>query len=402
MKEILNIKNDFPVLVNNKDLVYLDSGATSLKPYCVLNKMDEYYTKYGVNVNRGVYDLSYQATDEYEKTREVVAEFLNCDSREVVYTKGASNGLNMLALSIGYNMINEGDEIITSELEHHSSFLPWQQIAKNKNATIKFVPLNDEGRITVENFLKVLSNKTKVVCLTHASNVMGYVTPIKEIIKEAHKVGAIVIVDGAQSVPHIKVDVKELDCDFLAFSAHKMLGPTGFGLVYGKYNILSKIKPVEYGGDMIEEVYKDSSIYKEAPYCFETGTPPIAEAIGFSEAIKYLNNIGFDKIESHVKDLTDYCLDKLSTIEGITIYNKTTDVGIITFNINNVHPHDASAILNEDLICVRAGHHCAKLITSWLGVNSTLRACLYIYNTHEDVDKFVESIKRCVEYFKEW
>ena len=402
MNNLLNIRSDFDVLNNNKDLVYLDSSATSLKPKCVVDKINEYYNNYGVNVNRGVYQLSYKATEEYEETRGIVAAFLNASEEEIVFTKGASNGLNMIAASYGMDNISEGDEIITSELEHHSSLLPWIRVAEKKNAKIVYVPLDKDGRITVENFKKVLTNKTKVVALTHISNVMGYITPIEEIIVQAHEVGAIVIVDGAQSVPHIKIDVKKMDCDFFIFSAHKMLGPTGFGIIYGKKKILKKMRPIEYGGDMIESVSKDKVIYKPSPYCFETGTPAIAEGIAFKESIKYLNNIGMDKVQEHEKILHEYALDKLSKIEGITIYNPKADIGIITFNINRIHPHDSSMIFDENNVCLRAGHHCAELLSRWIGINGTLRASIYIYNNYEDIDRFIEAVKQAVEMFKEW
>ncbi len=400
--KILNLKKDFPVLVNNPELAYLDSGASSLKPKCVIDKLDEYYNKYGVNVNRGVYKLSYQATVEYEETREVVAKFLNAKPNEIVFTKGASNGLNMLAQSYGLDNIVEGDEIITSELEHHSNGLPWLNVAKRKKATLKYIELDNEGRITVENFKKVLSNKTKVVALTYVSNVMGYITPVEEIIKLAHEVGAVVILDAAQAVPHMQIDVKKLDVDFLAFSAHKILGPTGFGILYGKYKYLKNMEPVEFGGDMNDNVELFDVTYKDAPYKFETGTPPIAEAIAFKEAIKYINEIGYDKIQEHEKVLLDYAMNKLKQIEGIEIYNPTTETGIISFNVIGIHPHDVATIYDEKNIALRAGHHCAQLITKWLGCTGTLRATIYLYNDYEDIDRFVDATKEAAEYFKEW
>ena len=271
--KLLNVKKDFPVLTNNENLIYLDTGATSLKPKSVIDKMNEYYNNYGVNVNRGVYELSYKATDEYEQTRVLTAKFINSNVKEVVFTKGASNGLNLVALSYGMKNVNEGDEIIISELEHHSNGLPWQNVAKVKNATLKYVELDNEGRITIENFKKVLSSKTKVVALTYVSNVMGYITPVKEIIKLAHEVGAVVVIDAAQAVPHMKIDVKDLDVDFLAFSAHKMMGPTGFGILFGKYKLLKTMEPIEFGGDMNDNVELYDVTYKDAPYRFETGTP---------------------------------------------------------------------------------------------------------------------------------
>lgn len=397
-----DIKNDFPVLVNNPSLIYLDTCATALKPQIVIDKLNEYYQKYGVNVNRGVYGLSYQATVEYEETRTITSKFLNAKAKEIVFTKGASNGLNLVASSYGLNFINEGDEIITSELEHHSNVIPWQNVAKKKNATLKFIELDSTGRITVDAFKKVLTSKTKVVALTYISNVMGYVTPIKEIIELAHTVGAIVVVDAAQAVPHMKIDVKELDVDFLAFSAHKMLGPTGFGILYGKYHLLQQMEPIEFGGDMNDNVDLYESHYKDAPYKFETGTPPIAEAIAFKEAIKYLENYGYENIKQNEKELTSYVINELSKIENITIYNPTVETGTIAFNINNVHPHDAATFFGEYNIAMRAGHHCAQLITKWLECVGTLRVCFYIYNNIDDAKKFIEAAKAAAEYFKEW
>lgn len=402
MAKLLDVKKDFPVLVNNPNLSYLDTGATALKPYQVINKMDEYYKEYGVNVNRGVYKLSYQATLEYEETRTLTAKFLNAREKEIVFTKGATNALNMVALGFGMNYINEGDEIITSELEHHSNVLPWVNVAKKKNATIKYIPLDSTGRITIEGFLQVLSDKTKVIALTYVSNVMGYITPIKEIIKIAHEKGIIVVVDAAQAVPHMKIDVKELDCDFLAFSAHKMMGPTGFGILYGKYKYLKQMEPVEYGGDMIDTVDKYENEAKDAPFKFEAGTPAIAEAIAFKEAIKYIESIGYENIQAHEAELLSYAKEKLKDIEGITIYNKDAETGIISFNVNKAHPHDVATIFDENEVCLRAGHHCAQLITKWLECIGTLRACIYIYNDYQDIDKFVEAIKVAVKYFEEW
>lgn len=402
MAKLLDVKKDFPVLVNNPNLSYLDTGATALKPYQVINKMDEYYKEYGVNVNRGVYKLSYQATLEYEETRTLTAKFLNAREKEIVFTKGATNALNMVALGFGMNYINEGDEIITSELEHHSNVLPWVNVAKKKNANIKYIPLDSTGRITIEGFLQVLSDKTKVIALTYVSNVMGYITPIKEIIKIAHEKGIIVVVDAAQAVPHMKIDVKELDCDFLAFSAHKMMGPTGFGILYGKYKYLKQMEPVEYGGDMIDTVDKYENEAKDAPFKFEAGTPAIAEAIAFKEAIKYIESIGYENIQAHEAELLSYAKEKLKDIEGITIYNKDAETGIISFNVNKAHPHDAATIFDENEVCLRAGHHCAQLITKWLECIGTLRACIYIYNDYQDIDKFVEAIKVAVKYFEEW
>lgn len=396
----LKIRKDFKIYDNNPNLVYMDNGATSLKPECVLNKMEEYYHEYGVNIHRGVYHLSYQATEEYDIARSKVAKFINARDDEVIFVRNASEALNLCALTYGKKYLNSGDEIITSELDHHSCILPWMQIAKEKNATIKYIPLSSEGRITVDSFVNTLTDKTKVVALNYYSNVMGYECPIKEIIKIAHERNIMVLVDAAQAVAHTKVDVKDLDCDFLAFSGHKMMGPTGVGILYGKKEILKKLSPLYYGGDMNEEVYKDSVEVKEVPYRFETGTPAIAEGIGLGAAIDYITSIGFDEIHDYTMSLYNYTIKKLEKIDGVIIYNKSPELPIIAFNIEGVHPHDAATIFDEAGICLRAGHHCAQLLTKWLNCVGTLRGSFYIYNTYEDCDKFIETVKNAVEFFK--
>lgn len=396
-----NLKEDFPVLNNNKDLVYLDSAASSIKPKCVIDAIDYYYNNLSVNVNRGVYALSYQATDMYEDTRKKVAEFINSKEEEIVFTRGASASLNLVAQSFEC-YINEGDEIITSELEHHSSIMPWMNVANKKKAIIKYIPLDDDNKITIENFKKVLTKKTKVVAINHVSNVIGYTTPIKEIVKLAHEVGAIVTVDGAQSIPHMKIDVKELDCDFFSFSAHKMLGPSGLGVLYGKYDLLQKMPPVEFGGDMADMVYLEEMTFKNAPYKFETGTPLISEVISFKAALEYLERIGMDNIRSHELELKKYAKEVLKDIKGVTFYNLDSDSGLITFNIDGVHPHDAASIFDKNKVCVRAGYHCAQLITRHINQFSTIRASLYLYNTKEDIDKLKESIIEARDYFNKF
>lgn len=393
------IRKDFPVLRDNPNLAYLDNAAMALKPDKVINAVDNYYSKLGVNVHRGVYKLSYEATDLYEEARHKVSKFINADFEEVVFTRGASASLNLVASSYGLNFLKEGDEIITSELEHHSSHMPWSNVANITGAKVKYVPLNEEGRITIEAFKSVLSDKTKVVALTYVSNVMGYVTPIKEIIKLAHEAGAIVSVDGAQAIPHMKVDVKELDCDFLSFSGHKLCGPTGIGVLYGKRELLEKMPPIEFGGDMADTVMKDSMTYKSAPYKFETGTPIIAGAIGLGEACEYLDSIGLDNIAKYEYMLKEEALKGLKNIPGLKIYNESCETGIISFNIDGVHPHDAASVFDKNDVCIRAGHHCAQLITSWLDTIGTVRASFYFYNTLEDVEKFVKSVKEASEFF---
>lgn len=400
MININDIKKEFDIFENNKDLVYLDSGATSLKPKRVLNKMDEYYEKYGVNIHRGVYELSYLATLEYEKAREKVARFINCKPEEVVFTKNVSEGLNQICLMLG-ELLGDDYDVLTTELEHHSSFLPWQHLSKSKNINVNFIELSDSGRITYQNFLKALTLNAKVLAITYVSNVMGYITDIKPIIEECHKKGIIVILDAAQAVQHFEIDVKDLDCDFLAFSGHKMFGPTGIGAFYGKYELLKQLDPVYYGGDMNAEVSKDETILKEIPYRFETGTPAIAEIIGLGEAIDFIEEIGFNAIKAKEKELRDYLFKQIKDVKGITVYNVDSDEAILLYNINGVHPHDAASFYDEAHICVRAGHHCAQLVSKWLGVDGTLRASLYIYNTKEDIDKFIEVTKYIVGFFNE-
>ena len=400
MLDTIKIRKDFKIYNNNPDLVYLDNGATSLKPSCVLDKMNEYYNNYGVNIHRGVYTLSYKATDEYDITRDKISKFINAKrSEEIIFVRNCSEALNLVALIYGEQVLNEGDTIITSELEQHSSVLPWQNLAKKKKLNLKYIELNEDGRITFDNFKKAFDNSVKVVALNYFSNVMGYMTPLKEITKYSHEHNAIVIVDAAQAVAHHKVDVQDLDCDFLAFSGHKMMGPTGIGVLYGKYAILKKLKPLYYGGDMNEDVTKYNVEVKDAPWGFETGTPAIAEVLGLGEAVEYINRIGYDKIKEHSFSLYNYTMEKLKDIKGITIYNKNPELPIISFNINNVHPHDAATIFDEANVCLRAGHHCAQLLTKWLHVPGTLRGSFYIYNDFNDCDRFVMKVKEAVEFF---
>ncbi len=391
-------KNDFPLLRENPNLSYLDSAAMALKPDCVINSVDNYYRKYGCNVHRGVYELSYEATELYENARKTIAEFLNADIEEIIFTRGTTSSLNLVASSYS-SFINEGDEIITTELEHHSSHMPWFNVAKKKKAIIKYVSLNNDNRITLEEFKKVLTKNTKVVAITYVSNVMGFITPLKEIIKLAHEYNAKVIVDAAQAVPHMNVDVKDLDCDFLAFSGHKICGPTGIGVLYGKKELLNMMDPIEFGGDMADEVDMDNQTYKTIPYKFEAGTPIIAGAIGMAEAIKYVSNIGLSNINIYEYELKQKATNELSKIDGITIYNKTAETGIIAFNIDGVHPHDAASVFDNNNVCIRAGHHCAQLITKHLGVLGTIRASFYFYNDMNDVNNFIKAVKEAKDFF---
>ena len=399
MLNVAKLREDFPVLNDNPNLAYLDNAASTLKPKCVIDEVDNYYNKMGVNVHRGVYKLSYLATDAYEEARSKVANFINADFEEIVFTRGASSALNLVALSYGMKYLKPGDEVITTELEHHSSCMPWLNVCNQTGATLKYVPLDSEGRITVEAFKSVLTEKTKVVAITYVSNVMGYITPIREIIELAHSVGAIVSLDGAQAVPHMDVDVKELDCDFLSFSGHKLCGPTGIGVLYGKKELLALMPPVEFGGDMADDVNPFEMTYKDAPYRFETGTPIIAEAIGLGKACEYIKSIGLKNIAEYEYFLKQKAIEGLKNIPNIVIYNETAETGIIAFNVKDVHPHDAASVFDNNDVCIRAGHHCAQLIIKWLKTFGTLRASFYFYNTLEDVEKFIESVKEAQEFF---
>ena len=392
------IKSDFPQLKSGHS--YLDSAAMSLKPSRVIETIDDYYRRLSVNVHRGLYDASVEATKMYEASRDIIAAFINASREETIFTRGTTDSLNMIALALSEKFVGPEDEIITSELEHHSSFLPWQVIAMKKGAALRFVPLNEEGRISVENFKKVLCERTKIVALTYVSNVMGYVTPIEEITRLAHEVGAIVIVDAAQAVPHFTVDVKKIDADFLAFSGHKMLGPTGIGILYGKKKWLEMLEPVEYGGDMNEEVGKELSTWKEPPYRYEAGTMPVAEAIGLGEAVKCLEDYGMENIARREKEVLASAISRMKKIDGVEIYNQGTDTGIIAFNLKNVPSHDAVSFYAENGVDIRAGHHCAQLVTKWLGIPSCLRASFYLYSDESDAIRLAEVTEKAVGYFQ--
>lgn len=400
MLNVEKLRSDFKLFKENPHLTYLDNAASTLKPTCVIDAIDNYYNNLGVNVHRGVYKLSYLATDAYEEARQKIADFINAKFEEIVFTRGASSALNLVAMSYGLNNLKADDEVITTELEHHSNCMPWQFVCGKTKAKLKYVPLDEQGRITIEAFKSVLTPKTKVVAITYVSNVMGYITPIKEIINLAHSVGAIVIVDGAQAVPHMCIDVKDLDCDFLAFSGHKMCGPTGIGVLYGKYDLLQNMQPIEFGGDMADDVNLYSMTFKDAPYRFETGTPIIAGAIGLGKAVEYIKSIGLDEIAQYEYYLKEKAVNELKKIPNIKIYNETAETGIISFNIEGVHPHDAASVFDNNDVCIRAGHHCAQLIIKWLKTYGTLRASFYFYNTIEDVNKFVASVKEAQEFFQ--
>ncbi|MEG1288514.1 MAG: cysteine desulfurase [Bacilli bacterium] len=386
-------REDFPML--NKDIIYLDNGATSLKPACVIKKMVEYYEEYSANAHRGDYDISYRVDLEYENARDIVTNFINAkDKSEVVFTSGATQSLNMIATGFFANIVEAGDEIIITTSEHASNVLPWFRLAREKGCIIKYIPLDIDYHVTVENFKKVLTPKTKIISIAGITNVVGDVRPIKEITKLAHELNIFVVVDGAQSVPHLKTDVQDLDIDFLAFSGHKILGPTGVGVLYGKKELLEELIPVNLGGGMNESFDNESEVYlKELPTRLEAGTPNIAGVIGLGEAIKYIESIGIDKIRDRELHLRKYLIEKIVNIPHIDIINLEADSGIVTFNIDGIFSQDVAYYLNKYGICVRAGNHCAKILKNVTGVTNTLRVSLYFYNTESEIDALVELLK---------
>jgi len=391
-------RQDFPQIKPGR--IYLDSAAMSLKPRSVIEAVEGYYSDFSVNVHRSLYQESIEATNLYEGARTKVAAFINAFPEEIVFTRGATAALNFVAMAYGMQNLKEGDEIITSELEHHSSILPWREVAKKTGAKIKYLPLTETGKITVLNFKKVLSDKTRVVALTHASNVLGYLTPIAEIISLAHQKKAITVIDCAQSVSSERIDVKKLDVDFLAFSGHKMLAPTGIGVLFGKKGLLNNLEPIEFGGDMNDFVTIEGATWKDSPYRFEAGTMPIASAIGLRAAIEYLELAGLDKIDQHLKDLYHYAIAGLKNIPGVKIYNPEADKGIITFNLEGVPAHDAVSYYAEMGIMIRSGHHCAQLVSAFFGIDSSLRASFHLYTTKEDIDRFLEVSQAAVDFFR--
>ncbi|ART77899.1 cysteine desulfurase [Sutcliffiella horikoshii] len=400
---IQEIRQQFPILhqeVNGNPLVYLDSAATSQKPLAVIEALEKYYKGYNSNVHRGVHTLGTRATDGYEGARDKVKNFINAAHREeIVFTRGTTTALNLVAGSYARTNLTEGDEIVITYMEHHSNIIPWQQAAKATGATLKYIPLTEDGSLSLSDVEATITENTKIVSIMQISNVLGTINPIKEIAEIAHKNGAIMVVDGAQSTPHMKVDVQDLDCDFFALSGHKMGAPTGIGALYGKKHLLENMEPIEFGGEMIDFVGLQESTWKELPWKFEGGTPIIAGAIGLGAAIDFLEQVGMDNILAHEHKLADYAMNRMSEIEGITIYGPQKRAGLVTFNIDDVHPHDVATVLDAEGIAVRAGHHCAQPLMKYLNVSSTARASFYLYNTEEEIDKLVASLVKTKEYF---
>lgn len=398
------IKEQFPILhqeINGHPLVYLDSAASSQKPIAVLEALKHYYEWDNANVHRGVHTLGSRATDDYEGAREKVAKFIGAShTEEIIFTRGTTTALNIVASSYGPAVLQEGDEIVITPMEHHSNLIPWQQLALRTKAVLKFIPLQPDGHVTLEDVEKTITNRTKIVSIAYVSNVLGVVNPVKQIAEIAHRHGAVIVVDGAQSTPHMKVNMQDLDCDFYAFSGHKMCAPTGIGVLYGKKTLLESMEPVEFGGEMINDVGLYESTWKELPYKFEGGTPIIAGAVGLGAAIDFLEAIGMDEIHRHETKLAMYAMDRLSEIEGITLYGpRDREVGLVTFNLLDVHPHDVATVLDASGIAVRAGHHCCQPLMRWLQVNSTVRASLYLYNTEQDIDALAKALIQTKEYF---
>ncbi|ARM74053.1 SufD subfamily cysteine desulfurase [Listeria monocytogenes] len=406
MIDIQKIRADFPILaqeINEKPLAYLDNAATSQKPKQVIEALTHYYEFDNANVHRGVHTLAARATDAYESARGKVAKFIHArEVAEIIFTRGTTSAINLVVDSYAEANIEAGDEIVISYLEHHSNLIPWQQLAKRKGAVLKYIELEEDGTISVDQAKKAIGEKTKIVALAHVSNVLGTITPIKEIAAIAHQFGAVILVDGAQAVPHMEVDVVDLDADFYAFSGHKMMAPTGIGALYGKRELLDAMEPTEFGGEMIDFVELYDSTWKELPWKFEAGTPIIGGAIALGAAIDYLAEVGLENIHAHEQALASYAMEEMSKIEGITIYgpkDASKRCGLVTFNLEGAHPHDIATILDEDGVAIRAGHHCAQPLMKWLDVSSTARASFYIYNTKEEIDALIDGLKLTKEYF---
>lgn len=394
-------KNDFPIfsqLINGKPLIYLDSAATAQKPLTVIDALTEYYQCYNANVHRGVYALSSRATEAYEKTREMIKNFIHAeDAKQIIFTKGATESINLVAESFGQLMIKEGDEIIVSEMEHHANIIPWQMLCKKSGAKLKIIPVQDDGTLNIESFVQLLNSKTKLVALTHVSHVLGTINPIKEMIQIAHTKEIAVLIDGAQAIAHLPVNVQDLDCDFYIFSGHKLYGPTGVGILYGKAKWLEKMPPYQTGGQMIKHVSFNYTEFADSPHKFEAGTPPIAQAIGLGKAIEYINHIGFAAIRAHENQLTGYLYERLQSLPNIRVLGSAKSrIGLFSFVMNNIHAHDIATILDTEGIAVRAGHHCAMPLMERFNVPASVRISLGLYNDNADIDHLIEALKKSI------
>ena len=403
MLDVKNIKNDFPIFKSKeKNFIYLDSASTSQKPQSVIDSVSSYYDSYSANIHRALYEIGEKATDKYESVREKVKQFMNVpDSHSIIFSSGTTESINLIAYAWGTKNLNNDDHILITEMEHHSNLIPWQLLSSRSNASLDYILLNNDGTLELESLEKKILSKTKIISVSHQSNVFGTINPINKIIDEAKKVGAITVIDGAQAVPHMKVDIENLGCDFYAFSGHKMLGPTGVGVLIGRKTILEKMDPFMGGGEMINTVTMEKSTWNDVPWKFEAGTPNIAQVIGLGAAIDYIEKIGIENIHQHEQALLKYGLDILSQNENIVLYGNPEIRGaVIPFNVKNVHPHDLAKFLDTDGICIRAGHHCTQPIMNRLGINATARASFYIYNTKNDIEKLGDSIKKTADIFK--
>src|SRR3989344_574001 len=400
--DIESIRKDFPILqrkVHNKPLVYFDNAATSQKPRHVIEAIDFYYKNYNANIHRSIHELGEEATEKYEEAHQKTADFINADSyQNIVFTKNTTESLNLLAYSLTAKL-KKGDEIVISEMEHHSNFVPWQQLAKQRGLKLKFIKINKNGELDNDSINQNITKKTRIVSLTHVSNVLGTINPIEKIINIAHENNALMVVDGAQAAPHMPVDVKKLDADFYAFSGHKMLGPTGIGVLYGKKELLEEMQPFLYGGEMIREVKFDDTKFNDLPWKFEAGTMNIAEGIGLGAAIDYLKKIGMEQIHKRDKELVENAIEKLQELDWITIYGPKERGAVISFNVKGVHAHDVSQILDSEGVAIRAGHHCCMPLMSVLGVAATARASFYLYNTEQEIDTFINAIHKVKNIF---
>ena len=406
---IENIRKDFPILDirvrDNKPLVYLDNASTTQKPKQVIDTITNYYNNYNANIHRSVYSIAEKATEAYEKTRDKVAKFINAPKREeIIFVRGTTEGINLVAYAWGRKNIKEGDIIVTTEYEHHSNIVPWQLLVKEKGAKLEYIGVDDDGELILDQLDKYLATgKVKLVTFSLMSNVLGTISDYEKIISKCKQAGVKTLVDAAQAVPHMRVDLEKLGCDFFAFSGHKMLGPTGVGVLWVKKEVLETMDPFHGGGDMIREVHKYETTWNDLPYKFEAGTPNIADVIGFGAALDYLSNLGMDNVRNHEIELTKYALEKMSQIKGIVIYG-TKDIskrgGVISFNFHDIHPHDVATIVDREGIAIRSGHHCAQVLMERLDVAATNRASFYIYNTKDDVDKLIQSLAKVSELFK--
>lgn len=401
----MNFKDDFPIF-KNRDIAYLDSGATTQKPKMVIDAINNFYERNNANPHRGAYSLSIDATAVYEDTRKKIANFINARfSEEIIFSKNASESLNLIAYSYGLDNLKKGDDVVISIMEHHSNLVPWQYATKKTNSNLKYLYINDEFEISQQEIEEKITDNTKIVGITHVSNVLGTINKVKEIIKYAHKKGAIVIVDASQSIPHMKIDVQELDADFLVFSGHKMFAPLGIGVLYGKRELLNKMNPFLMGGDMIEYVYEQKTTFAPLPNKFEAGTQNVEGVVGLGAAIDYINSVGYDKIHEHDKEIVEYAREKLGKLDYLDLYmtpNSENHSAVISFNIKGIHPHDVASILDSVNVCVRSGNHCAQPLMRFLGIDSTCRASFYLYNTKEDVDKLVEGLEKAYKMFEKY